>query len=726
MSSTRIAPSEIRTPVRVLTVEINRASPAYAALEDIRLDAVKIQRAPTYEVLVSGEKFIFKNKEDVFAVPKVEIAKQNINERELPALAVAVEGSSEFEAPTMIESAEMLVQEELKKRQEARELQPFKVPSGRKAETIYTASGSPITIQRMPAAGAATTLASADVKASPFQPSRVVTAPGFRDPFSPSRTIAVNYIPSKSKRLPSLAQMKFPKAETAPQTTASLAFNDTPKVSFASTSASDDVTAQVDPSVGAVSVRGPIRFVNGMAFSPGDDEIKIYQEYGSGYLASGAFYFNQGQYQIPVSEAKGRIIAEVRNRAGELIGRGQVDVRTLSEKMLSQSIINEVGISISPAQSAFTGEVVAAASSFKTLSAIEDSKLVVADLNREIIREPRQKIFVDQGFQLGSTALLKGSARGYWSSLAVAEAGSPIQLGLFPEHVVSAMLSLASKTKFDARDNEDKAIIWGRVTIDGKPVENATVTLLSEPNIKAVYFSGVIPDRNRITTSANGEFVFVGATNPAQVLQATINNRKQVPIFAFAEKKAVTQVDYVVTKAKEIEFSAYNSSTLAKLPMRFNFVGSDKYSEMLKPMAKRVRKALPLGMSMVEFDAGEQYAMTRVVLDGNEREVSAPMFSSQWANSFGQGLVVGEVDGDNYMISFDGVDFSDAQVKYLDAEGQPTDAATGKAGQRFVVSGLSNGFHTLTILPANSKQALTQIVFVDDQAVHFVKKSISE
>lgn len=723
MSSTRIAPSEMRTPVRVLKVEIDRSSPAYAALEDSRSDYYKTKVAFEGEILGSGETFVFHRAN---AQPKIEIAAV-VNEREMPALAVAVEGSTEFDAPTMIDTAQLLVQQELKKRQADRELRPFKVTASPQPQTIYTQSGSPITIQRMPST-LATSSARVIAAAAP------TTA--FRDPFAPavpSRVVAVNFNPSKLRKpaSSSLSRTWLPSTTiaSAGKPTTTVAFNDTPKsnLGFTSLDGGSQAFASTEiPNVGLISVRGPIKFVKGMAFSPGDDEIKIYQEYGSGYLAAGAFYFNQGQYQIPITEAKGRIIAEVRNREGDLIGRGQIDIRTLADRMQTQSIINEMPIDIAPAQSAFVGEVLAAASSFKTLSTIDNSKLVIADLNREIIREPREKIFVDQGFRLGSTALVKGSAQGHWSSLAIAESGSPIQLGLFSDNVVSAMLTLASKTKYEARENEDKAIISGRITIEGKPVADATITLLSEPDIKAVYFNGVIPDRQRVTTSANGEFVFVGVTNPTQVIQATINGRKQVPLFAFVENKAVTQVDYVVSKAKEIKFSAFHNTTQAKLPMRFNFVGSEKYSEMLRPMSKIVKKALPRGLSMVEFDAGEVYAMTRVALDGNEREVSAPMFPTAWANSIGKGLVVGQIEGENYMVSFDGIDFTEAKIQYLDNDGHPTDAVIGQAGQRFVVTGLSQGFHTITITPQNSRQVMTQIVYVDEHAIHYIKKTISE
>ncbi len=693
MSATRIAPSEMRTPVRVLKVEIDRASPAYAALEDSRFETYKTNAKFKGDVLQSGELFVFHK---VTTAPKIEIASAIINEREMPALAVSLEGSTEFEAPTMIDTAQLLVRQELIKRQADRELQAFKVTAGPQPQTVYTKSGSPITIQRMPS-----TLASA------------APTPAFRDPFTPAvptRVVAINYNPTRLRK---------------PAPTTTVALNQPPeksKMGFASNSGQTTEIANV----GLVSIRGPIRFVNGMAFSPGDDEIKIYQEYGSGFLSAGAFYFNQGQYQIPITEAKGRIIAEVRNREGDLIGRGQIDIRSLAEKMKTQSIVNEVSINIAPAQSAFVGEVLAAASSFKTLATIDNAKLVIADLNREIIREPREKLFVDQSFRLGSTALVKGSAKGYWSSMAIAESGSPLHLGLFADTTISAMLTLASKTKFEARDNEEKAIITGRITIEGKPVENATISLLSEPDLKAVYFNGVIPDRQRVTTSANGEFVFVGVTNPTQVIQATINGRKQVPIFAFVENKAVTQVDYVVAKAKEIEFSAYHNTTQAKLPMRFNFVGSERYSEMLQPTSKIVRKALPLGLSMVEFDTGVDFAMTRVALDGNEREVSAPMFPTAWADSIGKGLVVGEIEGENYMISLDGADFNEASIKYLDNDGHPTDAIHGQAGQRFVITGLSQGFHTISIIPETSRQVMTQIVYVDEQAIHFIKKTISE
>ena len=488
----------------------------------------------------------------------------------------------------------------------------------------------------------------------------------------------------------------------------------------------------VEETTGRVSIRGQVQFVNGMAYSPGNDQIFVYQEYSSAQISRGEFYFNQGQYQINIQEPRGRIIAEVRTRDGQLMGRGTIAIRDLADKMLASSIVNNQAIQIAPAESALKGEVVAAASAFKQSLAVPEARITIADLNREIIREPKSQSFTDKEFRLGSHVMVRAQAPGHWSSQMLAESGSPFQMGLFSKSTMTALLSLASSNRFSARDAEDSAVIWGRLTINGQPVPDAKLELMADTKVTPIYFNGMIPDKSLVRTSANGEFVFTGIPGGVHYVQATINGEKQLPFVVFADEKAVSQVDYTLQTKRVIEFGVYSSEDASRFqPFRVQFIGVEDHKDMLKPAPQKMSLVLPrAGLTMAEFDPGVEYQQTRALLSGLENEVHVPAFKNEWAAKLGENLVVGDIEGDSYTVvvmnQSGTVTNNDVKVAYLDEKSEITDKNYGQDGQRFVVKGLTPGFYTVVIVPTNSKDILTDIVYVDSEAITYINKTVSD
>lgn len=656
---------EVRAPLRTLRIEVSQTSPAFAALADLRVEpsAQEPIRKPS-TVLVAGRA----------AGKQIQLIQTVRNLRPLSVALVEADPS----AISLEEAAAALVQAELDKRQ------PLKGDI-KVSRHIATAHGGYISVGRL--------------KKGPPPLAR-------RDLFSkkPSRTITLAANPSPN--------------QTSHRKTANQILG------FAG--------ADPEADLGRISIRGALNFIQGMAFVPGQDQISIYQEYGSARISSGEFYLNQGQYQIQVDQLKGRVIAEVRNREGTLMGRGEVSLKDLTTAALTNGILSNQAIKISPANAALVGETVIASSAFRYSSDVPSARVEIADLNREIIREIREKKFVDKEFRLGSRVLARATAPSHWATQKVIESGAPFQLGLFPESTMSALLNIATQNKFVARDGAEKAVLWGRVTLAGHPVADATIQLLTEKSATPTYFNGIIPDPKLKKTSDNGEFVFTGVEGGVQFVQATVNGEKMIPMVVFAEAKSVSQVDYMIQPKQKIEFGVFSADNASQFqPFRLKFVGLESYSDVLETKPRNLELAIPLqGMAMAEIDPGVDFSQTRVLVSGHEKEIHAPAFSRTWEQKFGSNLIVGEAGGDSYSVvvmnSMGTVQSAGVKVTYLDEQNNPTAADMGEDGQRFVVSGLTSGFYTIAIIPMNSKQVLTDIVFVDAEAITYINKQISD
>lgn len=726
ISPASLTNSDFRSITRPTVVEINRASPAYAALEDVRYNygfeqnpttALRVMPAIKVEIetIVAGERSYLVADNEAATEPKAEPV------RKLHGVSVSFE--NEVQAPTVREVAEVLVREELARR-------ASETPDRKEIPTRY---GKSIIVSRV-SEEAKPTIAASGFQASKrdlFAPSREVKLP---KGWTPSRFVqAPKYSGAVASNNPYSAASLGSGARTLAATETRRDIRDhymdeastslpTMSKGLMASSASVDIPTESNAPVTAdpLDIRAPIRFVGGLAFTPGQDNIEIYQEIDGAAVRQGEFFLSRGYYRLMAESLKGRIVAEVRNRDGEIIGRGEMLVADIPAARIEN---RETALKIAPLFDGLIGKVVAGASSFKTLPVVADAKLSIEGLNREVVLERKSELFIDKELRPGSRYLLRAQAPGYWGSLFFGESGVPFEGRVFSNKIIGALLELTSPNKFSARDNENKGVVWGRVIVDGKPLAGATVELPFEKNAKPVYFTGFLPDQNLTRTSDNGEFVFTGVERDLQVVKVSANGKAYTPIFVETAQHHVSVVDFEVQAERPVQIAAFKSFSDEPQPALMQIIGEEKTYEVL-PEGTEEKMQLTRGLALAEVEGGVAYRLTRVLLNGYETEISAPLFSQEWADGFGQNLVVGQVDGDDFQVFVESEAAADLRVTYLTDTGKATEKRFGETGGGFVISGLPEGLHTVTIVPAKTKKVITQLVYVDDHAVHYFKKSL--
>ncbi len=486
-------------------------------------------------------------------------------------------------------------------------------------------------------------------------------------------------------------------------------------------------TLDADPNLRPLTLAGSLEMKDGLAFLGSDTTLVVTRKIGDREIESGTVWISEGKFEIFVKEAKGYLVAELRDRKGQTLGRGSMDLFKLPPTAPHKTRLDGINLSLQPVTK---GSQVAtlSAHSFggrdipsnqtEILSAAHDFKLKKAD-NQHLTED----------YIVGSTTLLEAVTPKSLTTLEVSQLSSNSEMYVFDEKYIQALVELVAPTEVDMIS--EKGFIMGRVTDQGKAVAGSQVEIAGDFPVSPIYFSEqFIPDRNLKATSSNGMFAAVlvepslysvrastdGVYLPAKVLPAVKGQVTQ----ALFERKDVASL--------AVNVMPFPETTSETKRVRVSILGSEEDHDF-EIGSHIMQYHEGRGVFVLEASAGDFDPLIRMELPHGSTSANIPVISRHWLDAIATkrrlnidpeaGKILGFGPDENYEVVIDKGQGSE-QIVYLDEEGKPLYEGLGRAGSSFVVYNLKPGMHTVSILTKNGSKIFSRVIVAEFDVVNVV------
>lgn len=511
------------------------------------------------------------------------------------------------------------------------------------------------------------------------------------------------------------------------------------KVAQQATSAQTACLDNPNEDVHQVVISGPLQFTGGIAITSSNDRVVVYRENDEEKAEPGAVWLKDAKYEIFVDQPVGRLVGELRSVSGEVLGRGYIDLACLGKIQTNKYRVEHVSMTIGPIPHGIAGHVLTApiASSANPKAKVRP----VAGAHVQLGQLPfgtmsgREGQFKEDSLVEGSTVLAHADRPGHWGTMAFVNAGASVDLPMFSDQSMRAVV--AASTGSDVVD-ERKSFIWGRVTRNGLPVAGAKVDLMtSENETRPIYFNAMLlPDPTLKETSANGLYAFFPVDPGSHAVQASDGRSITEPTLFPTDEQTVTQANLelaVTQQAKLRVFDAFKTDW--PLAAEVSSAGRKRGAMVPREGEKNVAFTGGDGLLVLDADAGQSYDRVRVIATKHDRRIDFPMIQTVWLDGIRgalrvnqqpmAGTIVGLIRGaDTYQVSLEDESIAPTtRVVYFDAHGDITREPYGVRGGGFVILNMPPGFRTVLVKASGTTKALATTILVENRVTNVISKT---
>src|SRR5205085_2119165 len=129
-------------------------------------------------------------------------------------------------------------------------------------------------------------------------------------------------------------------------------------------------------------------------------QIVVYREVDEERMESGYVWIKEGRYEIYLEDNQGDLVAELISAQGAVLGRGEVDLRSLN------AATKQLNLKISPIPHGLYGRTQSAYSYGNKVDAVADAEISYLGLDRSA-RSNAKGEFVDEDINAGSVVLTR-------------------------------------------------------------------------------------------------------------------------------------------------------------------------------------------------------------------------------------------------------------------------------------------------------------------------------
>jgi hypothetical protein len=473
---------------------------------------------------------------------------------------------------------------------------------------------------------------------------------------------------------------------------------------------------------------GQLEMKEGLAFMGPETVLTVKRVFQGQSQEMGKITINEGKFEIRVKEAVGRLVAELTTRNGETIGRGEVDLLTVDSRAAIEDRIAGLKIPIHPTTDGTSIQVVSGYSNDNQKFPVVQAKVQIDAYTEPLPVNEEGRIF-DRSLSRGSSFVARAESSKYLPTMIIGTSGMHSEAPLYTRTMLDALTNLTLDGS-DRRQAMRQAIVWGRVSMDGKPVSGAQVELAG--NYQPIYFNEVyVPDRTLTVTTQNGLFSYLMIPQGVHAVRVRYNGRTYPAQIFPATPETVSYIDLQLKERVSTQFQIYDLfNPRVPLGAQIRVVGVDE--ELPVNSGGFVEYPACANPFVVEADAGDEYELTRVMVNGTPDQVEIPTIKREWLSKLSagrginlipqRGVIVGLVEDQAFEVELSGYGPNEPEdIVFFDPQGNPIDDKRGVAGGGFVVFNAPMGLQTIIIHPQYSHESLSQIVVAEPSFVHMVK-----
>ncbi len=361
-------------------------------------------------------------------------------------------------------------------------------------------------------------------------------------------------------------------------------------------------------------LNGKIEMSGGLAFTGPDTQISVKRMLNGQVIERGRVWITEARFEIHVKKAVGQLVAELQTRDGRVLGRGEMNLVHLTEIPRKDNRVNDIRLALQPTTEGAVFRPISGYSYGKNAIPVADARVEIQAYT-EAQGANADGLVVEPSLNRGSSFVARAVAKRHWSSLVVGQAHHPQDIRLFSNSLVEALIDLEQEHVSDRKEALASAIVWGQLTKDGRPVEGGAVEMAG--SYRPIYFNDLyLPDRNLKRTGKNGLFAFVKVKSGVQALRVR-SGGKLYPAQIFpTEQKHVSYVELEVRDKIVSQFRVFDILDMNKpMSARIRLVGADNVLSVSK--SAYVEYAVAGDHFMVEAEGDADFEVSRMMLTGS-------------------------------------------------------------------------------------------------------------
>jgi hypothetical protein len=467
---------------------------------------------------------------------------------------------------------------------------------------------------------------------------------------------------------------------------------------------------------------GPVELKQGLALTD-RNRIEIYREARGRLLELGEVDIQKGHYRIRVADLEGRICGKLTGLKGEISGQGCFSLERVALKRQSEVsgplLTLEKNSDLLASLSIPKG---VEATTLKMSESFDSQRTSPAQPLRQKIsrREAKNRIISFYDYDNpeakplpaaidtttsgredeSSTTIMSLAAPHHPPVRIVANAYTPSRGAVIPPKKTLAALEGLAQEMGTAWSGQKTAgrfggTIWGRTLDEGRSVAGRQVEIEGRPDLKATYLNEFyIPDSNQKFTASHGIYAFVGVPEGEYSIRAL--NQEQFAGFqnVSVREEALALGDINSTErwrsARLTVFDLINKTSQGAVATLQNF-DEDVVIEAGQADVQ-VRDSDDTAFAVVN-PLDRRYLTAQYILNPGEDLYNFPLIPSDWVEQvlsqaklekpLKSKLVFGM--GSQKPFRVQAIGSKEAQVIYVDSEGQVTNGNFGSAGGGFFV-----------------------------------------